>query len=84
MKRSAIRVGGVLLAAGSVLLIAAQSSSASPSLAEIGQGVALCSTSSDCGGYGTCSGGQCGHCSTSSDCKSGGSCSGGRCSNYIP
>ena len=37
-----------------------------------------CSTASDCGGYGYCSSGTCGHCSTSSDCSVG-TCSSGSC-----
>jgi hypothetical protein len=40
---------------------------------------AACSTSSDCAGFGKCSGGKCGSCSTSSDCNGHGKCSGGRC-----
>ncbi|MCW5802177.1 MAG: hypothetical protein KIT31_07300 [Deltaproteobacteria bacterium] len=42
---------------------------------------ALCSTSSDCGGFGRCSGGKCGTCSTSSDCNGHGTCSGGTCNH---
>lgn len=30
---------------------------------------ASCSSSSDCAGYGNCSGGKCGACSSSSDCN---------------
>lgn len=41
----------------------------------------VCSSSSDCAGFGKCSGGKCGSCSSSSDCK-GGKCNSGRCSNY--
>lgn len=38
----------------------------------------VCSTSSDCAGFGKCSGGKCGSCSTSSDCSIG-KCNGGKC-----
>lgn len=39
----------------------------------------LCSTSSDCAGFGKCSSGKCGACSSSSDCNGHGKCSSGRC-----
>jgi hypothetical protein len=38
-----------------------------------------CSSSSDCAGFGKCSGGKCGNCSSSSDCNGHGKCSGGKC-----
>ena len=41
----------------------------------------LCSTSSDCAGFGKCSSGKCGSCSTSSDCNGHGKCSGGQCNH---
>ncbi len=37
-----------------------------------------CSFDSDCGGYGKCSGGTCGHCGFDSDCSIG-KCSNGMC-----
>jgi hypothetical protein len=40
---------------------------------------ASCSSSSDCAGYGNCSGGKCGVCSSSSDCNGHGNCSNGKC-----
>jgi hypothetical protein len=46
----------------------------------IGSGVASskCSFDSDCGGYGKCSNGECGHCGFDSDCNVG-KCSNGMC-----
>ena len=38
-----------------------------------------CSFDSDCGGYGKCSNGECGHCSFDSDCGGHGKCSSGQC-----
>jgi len=38
-----------------------------------------CSFDSDCGGYGKCSSGECGHCSFDSDCGGHGKCSSGQC-----
>ena len=38
-----------------------------------------CSFDSDCGGYGKCSSGECGHCSFDSDCGGHGKCSNGLC-----
>ena len=38
-----------------------------------------CSFDSDCGGYGKCSNGECGHCSFDSDCGGHGKCSNGTC-----
>ena len=38
-----------------------------------------CSSSSDCAGFGKCSGGKCGGCSSSSDCNGNGKCSSGVC-----
>jgi hypothetical protein len=37
-----------------------------------------CGFDSDCGGFGKCKGGTCGHCGFNSDCKVG-KCGGGRC-----
>ncbi len=38
-----------------------------------------CSFDSDCGGYGKCSNGECGHCNFDSDCGGHGKCSSGLC-----
>ena len=45
------------------------------------QGQALCSTNSDCAGFGNCSNSTCGHCSTNSDCNGHGTCSYGSCNH---